>query len=296
MSFMTAWQSLQTRRFFITRSVVPGGVVISPNATASFSLCLARTRSFSPSSMSSSTTDVSGTYPRRRASSSNPSSVSHIAVASGCAQSPAVNSCTVPSTDTVHVTNVGARGKHGNDGHIVRRHPGVLHVSEHAQGFGGPPGLREPGYKRRPGADVGLRHFVEQVERFVDVSTHGEGGEEDVVGRGVPGRHCVEEEAGELEVVVVLPGTRGVHVEEGVGEQSGGGEERELGGGPVDGAASAEVPQARARAGGGRGGGRRRGAGGEPRLGERRVQLRERVGGVGARARWRRRPGARREH
>lgn len=57
----------------------------------------------------------------------------------------------------------------------------------------------------------------------------------------------------------------------------GGGEERELGG-------------CAARAGRGRGGGRRRGAGGDPRLGEcRRVQLRERVGGVGARAR-------RREH
>lgn len=86
-------------------------------------------------------------------------------------------------------------------------------------------------------------------------------------------------------------------MEEGVGKQSGAGEERELGGGSVDGAAGADVPQARARSGRGRGGGRRRGAGGEPGLGERRVQLRELVGGCGLGGRaWRRRPGARRKH
>jgi hypothetical protein len=37
MSFMEVWQSLQTHRFFGIQRGVPGAVLMSPNAIASFS-------------------------------------------------------------------------------------------------------------------------------------------------------------------------------------------------------------------------------------------------------------------
>jgi hypothetical protein len=38
MNFVDMWQSLQIRRFFLIQRGVPGGVLMSPNAIASFSL------------------------------------------------------------------------------------------------------------------------------------------------------------------------------------------------------------------------------------------------------------------
>ncbi len=63
MDFVKRWQSSQTRRFFSTRSAVPGAVLMSPHATANFSLWWRTWNSFSSSPTPSSTNLVYGTYP-----------------------------------------------------------------------------------------------------------------------------------------------------------------------------------------------------------------------------------------
>ncbi len=69
MNFVEVWQSSQTRRFFLIQRGVPGAVLMSPNAIASFSLWSHKGNTFSSSSTSSSTNSVQGTY---RASCINP--------------------------------------------------------------------------------------------------------------------------------------------------------------------------------------------------------------------------------
>ncbi len=52
MNFVDVWQSLQIRRFFLIQRGVPGGVLMSPNAIASFSLWWHKGNTFSSSTSS----------------------------------------------------------------------------------------------------------------------------------------------------------------------------------------------------------------------------------------------------
>jgi hypothetical protein len=98
MNLMEVWQSLHTRRFFVMQSGVPGGVLMSPNAMANFSLWWHNWSNFSSSSTSCKTNFVSGTYPASCICADNLFNSVWNSSIWGCSWSSTTNTCTSPFT------------------------------------------------------------------------------------------------------------------------------------------------------------------------------------------------------
>ncbi len=100
MNLVEVWQLPHTRRFLKMQSAVPGGVPISPNAMASFSLWWHKCN-FSSSSTSCKTNFVACTYPAMVICLDNPLSSAWISPIWGWSPSSTTNVCTLYSLQSM---------------------------------------------------------------------------------------------------------------------------------------------------------------------------------------------------